>query len=84
MKSALFGALALGYFVISLYFFRFWKKVKDRLFMLFGFAFIFLAVERLVFICATPPSEVIHYLYCIRLIAFLFILWAIAGKNSRG
>jgi len=82
MKHFLSGAITLGYFVITLFFVRFWKKVHDQLFLFFAMAFGILGLERLIFFCVDPSNEIVPYLYIQRLFAFVLILYAIIDKNK--
>jgi hypothetical protein len=72
----------MGCLVAGMFFFRFWTKTRDRLFAIFGWAFLIMGVERLVLVL-TPDfnSEDHAYLYLIRLTAFLVILFGIWDKN---
>lgn len=81
MKCFLSGAVTLGYLVLSLFFLRFWKKVHERLFLWFAMAFLALGIERTLFIYMDLPNESTHYLYSIRLMAFILFLAAIIDKN---
>jgi hypothetical protein len=76
------GGITVGYLVASLFFLRFWRKVHDRLFLYFAIAFLFLAVERIVFTCLTPANEFAPYVYGIRLVGFALILLAVIDKNT--
>jgi hypothetical protein len=82
-KFFLSGAITLGYFVVALFFIRFWKSVGDRLFLFFSLAFVILGLERILFVSMSPSSEMTPYVYVMRLIAYVMIWWAIIEKNSR-
>lgn len=69
---------------VGLFFLRMWRESRDRFFALFGLAFWILAVNWLVLVWASPASEHRHYVYAIRLVAFLVIIAAIADKNRAG
>lgn len=71
------GVLVFGYCVAALFFYRFWRQTRDRLFALFAAAFLLLAVQRLM-VALLPPSDL---LFVLRLAAFVLILIAIADKN---
>lgn len=71
------GAFAMACCTASLYFLRFWRDSKDRLFAWFTWAFALLAAER-VLIDALKPHAVF---FVIRLVAFLLIICAIIDKN---
>ncbi|PQV63426.1 hypothetical protein B1R32_11281 [Abditibacterium utsteinense] len=75
------GALAMGYIVAGLFFLKFWKQSRDRLFSLFSLAFFILAGQRLALALTTQNSEKTILLYVVRLLAFLLILVAVIDKN---
>ncbi len=75
------GALTMGYIVVGLFFLKFWKQSRDRLFSLFALAFFILAGQRLALALTTQNSEGNVFLYLVRLLAFLLILVAIIDKN---
>ena len=71
------GMLAMGYAVAALYFLKFWRDSRDRLFAFFAFGFALLAIQRAL-LTVIEPVEV---LYGIRLLAFLLMVTAIIEKN---
>jgi hypothetical protein len=74
------GAITVCCAVIGLFFLRFWRKSRDRLFILFAIAFWVLGVNRIA-LTFVQADETRTYLYIVRLIAFLIILIAIVDKN---
>lgn len=81
VNYAISGALLIGYWAIGLFFFRFQKRNSDRFFGCFGWAFWLLALERMLLIAVGANEEVKPYVYMIRLVSFVFILYAIYDKN---
>ena len=77
------GALVLGYTAAGLFFFRFWKQTRDRLFVIFALALWVLALQRLALGLTTETSENVMLLYVVRFLAFVLILGAIIDKNRR-
>ena len=78
------GSIMSGSFVIGLFFFKFWNKFKDRLFLYFAISFWILTLTRLltaIFDGSSKPRTTIFYV--LRLIAFLIILFAIFDKNRQ-
>jgi hypothetical protein len=75
------GALVLAYWAIGYFFFRFWRKTRDRLFRTFAWAFWVLAVERIILLFVDPKHEFQPYVYLVRMAAFLLIIWGIIEKN---
>jgi uncharacterized protein DUF5985 len=80
--SMLSGAMLMGYALSGLFFLRFWRLTRDRLFLIFALSFWVLGVQR--FLVGLSGYETRTYLYAIRLVAYLLILWAIVDKNRRG
>jgi hypothetical protein len=83
MSELLSGMLVVIYAAVSLFFFRFWKTSRDRLFMLFGIAFAVLASQRLAIALTREILEHQAPLYLLRAVAFLIIIAAIVDKNRR-
>ncbi len=73
------GAVMICAWAISLFFFRFWRRNGDRLFLCFSGAFLLLAFER--FDIFLPGPHVHTGFYLIRLAAFMLILLGILDKN---
>ena len=78
------GAIVMGYAVAGLFFLRFWRQTRDRLFLIFAISFWLLGVQRLALALATEMAESHTGLYLVRLFAFLLILVAIVDKNRGG
>ena len=81
MYELISGALMMACIVTGLFFWKFWKKSKDRLFFMFSAAFFLLALERLVLGYLGAENEPSPAIYLIRLVAFVLILIAIINKN---
>lgn len=78
------GAIVMGYAVAGLFFLRFWRETRDRLFLIFSGAFWILGIQRLVLAFTRDMVEDHTALYLVRLFAFLLILAAIVDKNRSG
>ena len=78
------GAIVMGYAVVGLFFLRFWRETRDRLFLVFSIAFFILAVQRVMLVFTRHMVESATGLYLLRLFAFLLILGAIVDKNRGG
>jgi uncharacterized membrane protein YeiB len=75
------GAIMMGYAVAGLFFFKFWRETRDRLFATFALAFWSLALNYLLFSPSRTVDEIVPLHYTVRFFAFLLILIAIADKN---
>ena len=85
LKSLVSGAMVMGYLVAGLFFARFWRDTRDRLFAIFAGAFFLLALQRaLLTLTVGDNGEGTIWLYVLRLLAFLLILAAIVDKNRGG
>ena len=86
LNAMMTGALAMGYLVAAGFFVRFWRQTRDRLFGIFGVAFLMLAVQRIALSLVDPAGadESLTPLYMLRLAAFLCILGAIVDRNRAG
>ena len=81
VNDVISGALVMGYLVAALFFLKFYKTTKDRLFGLFSAAFWILCAQRAALAISARTTEDATIFYVIRLIAFLIILYAIIDKN---
>lgn len=75
------GGIVMGYGVATLFFLRFWRETRDRLFLIFAAAFGVLGIQRLALALSGDLVEDQTGLYLVRLFAFLLILGAIVDKN---
>ena len=83
LNQFLNGAATVSLLVIALFFLRFWKRTRDRLFLYFSAAFVILMVERLIRAAMIVENEWTPYVYLVRLAAFVLIILAIVDKNRR-
>ena len=83
MKQFLVGSLALASAMAALFFWHYWMQSRDRLFVLFAAAFAAMTINWIGVAMIDPSRERQHYIYLVRLLAFLLILAAIVDKNRR-
>ncbi|HZO93201.1 MAG TPA: DUF5985 family protein [Candidatus Baltobacteraceae bacterium] len=84
MTTALLSGVLLALeAVAALLFFRAFTRTADRLFALFGFAFVALAGERLLLALTDRPEANDPLSFIPRLAAFVLIIWAIVDRNRR-
>lgn len=76
------GLICCGYAVVGLFFLRFWRQTRDRLFICFAAAFWLLAIERALLVWFFQSH--LPGIYLVRLAAFILIVLAIVGKNREG
>ncbi len=82
MSQFFFGALAMGCFVIGLFFLKFWRLSRDRLFAYFFVAFWLFCAEWCLSAISEHGDGVRNY--WIRLLAFVLIIAGVLEKNRRG
>ena len=81
--SFMSGAVAMGFAIAGLYFLRFWRDTRDRLFVFFAAAFWVLAAERIGLLYVGPDEAARATVYIARLIGFALIILGIVDKNRR-
>jgi type II secretory pathway component PulM len=84
MNDFLWGALAMASVAIAAFFARFWRESRDRLFLFFFLAFLFLALNWIGLAVVPRESESRHQVFVLRLVAFGLIIAGIVDKNRRG
>ena len=67
--------------VAALFFLRFWRDSRDRLFAFFAAMFALLSISWTLLAVYHPTDEARPYIYAIRLVAFLLIIAGIVDKN---
>ncbi len=77
------GAIAMGSTMASLFFVRFYRITKDRFFLFFAAAFAIMAMNRLLLGMTTVTQESEPLIYCLKLVAYGFILAGVVDKNRK-
>ena len=75
------GMLAMACLVAALFFLRFWRGTRDRLFVIFAVAFVLMCATRILSAALGPTHVHSGYIYTIRFVAYLLIVAAIVDKN---
>lgn len=83
--AAAFGAglISMVFLTCAIFFLKFWRQTRDRLFLTFALAFVLLALNQGLPHLLNVPREEQSPLYLLRLAAFVLIILAIMGKNVR-
>ena len=84
IKPMINGALVMACLACALFFLRFWKASRVRLFAFFALAFGVMSLNWTALSLLDVDDERRHYVYVIRLVSFLVILYAIWDKNRAG
>jgi hypothetical protein len=80
VNDFLHGALVMASLAIGLFFFRYWRSTRDRLFWMFGAAFWLLAFN---WTLASHGGQLAPHAYLFRFSAFVLIAIAVLDKNRR-
>jgi hypothetical protein len=83
MREFLWGMLTMASIVAGLFFLRYWRASRDRLFAFFASAFAVMSISWAGLAATSPSFEARHYVYLIRLLAFAIIIFGILDKNRR-
>lgn len=83
MVGFISGMMVAGYLVAALFFLRFYRETRDRLFWAFSIAFAMLAAQRAALAILPPTDRNEVLIYGLRLLAFILILAAILDKNRK-
>lgn len=65
--------------VAALFFFRFWRASRDRLFLAFAAAFVVFAANRIGLTIVSTEHDT--WIFALRLVAFVLLIAAIVDKN---
>ncbi len=77
------GSCTIMFVAAGLFFLRYWKDSRDRLFLAFAISFWLQAVARILIYCFAVDETPANF-YWLRFAAFLIIIWAIIDKNRAG
>ncbi len=78
--SMAMGAIAVGWLIAGLYFFRFWRQTRDRFFLWFALSFWIESANRVALgLQRASEGDAVYYLF--RLVAYGLIILAIWQKN---
>ncbi|HVW75163.1 MAG TPA: DUF5985 family protein [Rhizomicrobium sp.] len=81
LDAFLLGMSAMGSLAAALFFLRFYRRTRDRFFLLFSAAFAIEGLSRLPLALEVPPNESEPFYYLPRLLAFSLIALAVVLKN---
>jgi hypothetical protein len=83
VNAFLQGACAMACWVIGLFFLRYFRTSRDRLFLFFLAAFWAFSLHWIGLIFLNPSDDTRHWFFVTRLLAFLLIIAGIVDKNRR-
>ncbi len=83
MTQFLYGMNTMGFLLAGLFFWRFWRKSADTLFIAFSVAFFLFALDQLFHAAATGPSISYGGSFFFRLTGFGLLIYAVLRKNLK-
>jgi Family of unknown function (DUF5985) len=85
MQLFTWGVLAMASLMAALFFLRYWRASRERLFAFFALAFALLAANWTGLAVIDQPTDEAQqtYAYVVRLVAFLILIVGIIDKNRR-
>lgn len=83
MTSFTSGAIMAASAIAALFFLQFYRRSRERLFALLALAFSLFAVERIALAVVAVDEDRRHWIFLIRLVAFLLIIAGVLDKNRR-
>lgn len=81
MDLLLLGAIAMASLTVGLFFLRFWRDTRDRLFLFFAMSFLLEGLNRAALGLSRNPNEDQPFFYFVRFLSYVLILIAIVNKN---
>ncbi|MPZ40091.1 MAG: hypothetical protein GEU95_18950 [Rhizobiales bacterium] len=81
MLEFLSGMTTMGFLVAGLFFFRFWARTRDAIFVYFSVSFCLLAISQALGTLAEIPRDARTWIYLLRLAAFTLLIVGIVAKN---
>ena len=82
------GYIMMAFLAAGVLFLRYWRRTRDRLFLMFSVAFVIQGFNRMLLAFWSHDGRITGehsaMIYTVRLLAFLVILWAIIDKNRQG
>jgi len=81
IQGFLLGIIVASSVMAGIFFLKFWKRTRDFLFLAFAIAFIIEGLSRASVLLLAKPNEGSPWIYVVRLLASLLILFAILKKN---
>ena len=81
MENFLYGVLAAGNLVVAAFFLRFYARTKQRLLLMFAFAFLLFAIQQAILGLEVTQREEQANAYLLRLAGFILIIAGIVSMN---
>jgi hypothetical protein len=75
------GMVTMGFIIAGLFFFRFWRRTRDWLFVTFGVAFWLFALNQGLVALSGVPREDQSIFYALRVAGFGLLIVAVVAKS---
>ncbi|HEX4043930.1 MAG TPA: DUF5985 family protein [Xanthobacteraceae bacterium] len=83
MSQFLYGMNTMGFLTAGLFFWRFWQKSADALFVAFAAAFLLFALDQFFHAMEANPTASVDWTFCFRLAGFGLLIFAVMRKNLK-
>lgn len=83
IEAFLLGVIVTASLTAAVFFFKFWFRTRDGLFLAFAVAFFVEGLNRMALLFVAHPNEGRPEVYLVRLFAFLLVAAAIVKKNRK-
>ena len=83
MNQFLYGMNTMGFLTAGLFFWRFWQKSSDTLFVAFAAAFLLFALDQFFHAMETAPTTLVAWAFLFRLAGFGLLIFAVMQKNLK-
>lgn len=80
-EAFLLGVIATAFLTTAMFFFVYWRRSRDLLFLSFAIAFAMEAFSDASLLGSAHPNNASRWYYFVRLLSFLIILAGILKKN---
>jgi hypothetical protein len=83
MNQFLYGMNTMGFLLAGVFFWRFWQKTADALFVAFSAAFLLFALDQFFHSLQTLPLTSYDWAFFFRLAGFGLLIFAVLRKNLK-
>lgn len=83
MHEFLWGMLTMATLMAALFFLRYWRMGRDRLFLFLSLAFVAMSATWIALATVGPAYQHREIVYLLRLLAFAVIIIGVVDKNRR-
>jgi hypothetical protein len=81
VNQFLWGVLAALSLVVAVFFWKFWRRTRDALFVGLAAGFALLTIHWAALGVVNPSDETRHYLYIVRFFGFVVMIAGVIAKN---